>query len=318
MSDIALFDNMPDEFKELLGQLEVDTNAAGRATTGGVNRLSIRGSVFRKVVNGQEVGELEERAIKAVIVKSAPISRMYYAGQYVAGQNNPPTCWSADTNTGKPSEDVDSGDIQSLSCFDCQKNIKGSGMGEGRACRFQQRVALLLANGEGKVVSKEIYQLSLPATSVFGDDKQKMGLQSYARFLNSQERPVPLASLLTEIRFDTDSSTPKLCFKPLRVLEQSEIGVAVEIQRDEKTAQLIKLSVKPKDDTSTRKLTSDKVDPPAAIFKKPEELKEEAKVEAKEEEPIEEPKVKATKKSKVENVPAGDVDLASLLDEYDD
>ena len=81
MSDIALFDNMPDEFKELLGQLEVDTNAAGRATTGGVNRLSIRGSVFRKVVNGQEVGELEERAIKAVIVKSAPISRMYYAGQ---------------------------------------------------------------------------------------------------------------------------------------------------------------------------------------------------------------------------------------------
>lgn len=314
MSEVALFDNMPDEFKELLGQLEVDTNAAGRATTGGVNRLSIRGGVFRKVVNGQEVGELEDRAIKAVIVKSAPISRMYYAGQYVAGQNNPPTCWSSDTNTGKPSEDVASGDVQSLSCFDCPQNIKGSGMGEGRACRFQQRVALLLANAEGKVVSKEIYQLSLPATSVFGDDKQKMGLQAYARFLTSQERPVPLASLLTEIRFDTDSSTPKLCFKPLRVLEQSEIEAAVEVQRNEKTAELIKLSVKPKDDTSTPKLTNDKVDPPAAIFEQPEEPKQEAK----EEEPIEEPKVKATKKSKVENVSAGDVDLASLLDEYDD
>ena len=314
MSEVALFDNMPDEFKELLGQLEVDTNAAGRATTGGVNRLSIRGGVFRKVVNGQEVGELEDRAIKAVIVKSAPISRMYYAGQYVAGQNNPPTCWSSDTNTGKPSEDVARDDVQSLSCFDCPKNIKGSGMGEGRACRFQQRVALLLANAEGKVVSKEIYQLSLPATSVFGDDKQKMGLQAYARFLTSQERPVPLASLLTEIRFDTDSSTPKLCFKPLRVLEQSEIEAAVEVQRDDKTAELIKLSVKPKDETSTPKLTSDKVDPPAAVFEQPEEPKQEAK----EEEPIEEPKVKATKKSKVESVSAGDVDLASLLDEYDD
>ena len=314
MSEVALFDNMPDEFKELLGQLEVDTNAAGRTTTGGVNRLSIRGGVFRKVVNGQEVGELEDRAIKAVIVKSAPISRMYYAGQYVAGQNNPPTCWSADTNTGKPSEEGASEEVQSLSCFDCPKNIKGSGMGEGRACRFQQRVALLLANAEGKVVSKEIYQLSLPATSVFGDDKQKMGLQAYARFLTSQERPVPLASLLTEIRFDTDSSTPKLCFKPLRVLEQSEIEAAVEVQRNEKTAELIKLSVKPKDETSTPKLTSDKVDPPAAIFEQPEEPKQEAK----EEEPIEEPKVKATKKSKVESVSAGDVDLASLLDEYDD
>jgi hypothetical protein len=148
---------------------------------------------------------------------------------------------------------------------------------------------------------------------VFGDDKQKMGLQSYARFLNSQERPVPLASLLTEIRFDTDSSTPKLCFKPLRVLEQSELEAAVEVQRDEKTAELIKLTVKPKEEASTPALTSDKVDPPAAIFQQPEEPKQEAK-----EEPVEEPKVKATKKSKVENVPAGDVDLASLLDEYDD
>jgi hypothetical protein len=197
---------------------------------------------------------------------------MYYAGQYVAGQNNPPTCWSSDTNTGKPSEDVARDDVQSLSCFDCPKNIKGSGMGEGRACRFQQRVAILLANAEGKVVSKEIYQLSLPATSVFGDDKQKMG-----------------------------------------VLEQSELEAAVEVQRDEKTAELIKLTVKPKEEASTPALTSDKVDPPAAIFQQPEEPKQEAK-----EEPVEEPKVKATKKSKVENVPAGDVDLASLLDEYDD
>ena len=267
MSNTPMFENMPAEYQDLLAQLQPDTNAAGRGQSGGYNRLSIRGGVFRKVVDGQEVGELEDRAVKVVVVKTAPITRMYYASKYVEGQTSPLTCWSSDTSTGVPSSDVPEEDRQSKACFDCAQNIKGSGLGEGRACRYQQRVALLLANNDGKIKSKEIYQLPLPATSVFGDNKQKMGLQTYARFLASQEKPVPLAALLTEIRFDTDSSTPKL--------------------------------------------TSDKVATPSSLFEQPTEEKVEAK-----EEVIEEPKVKVSKKKKAE--PTGDIDLASMLDEFDD
>lgn len=300
MSDLALFENMPDEYKQLLGQLQPDTNASGRGSSaGGINRLSIRGGVFRKVVNGQEVGELEQRAISVVIVKTAPISRMYFAGQYQAGVTNPPTCWSGDTQTGRPSEDVLSSDRQSETCFDCPQNIKGSGQGEGRACRYSQRVAVLLADADGKVVSDEVYQLSLPATSVFGDNKNKMGLQTYARLLDSQK--APLASLLTELRFDTDSSTPKLCFKPVRVLEQDELKIAVALQQSKDTEKLIALSVKPKEDVADAPALP-KIEMP--------------KVEAVAEEEVEEPKVKVSKKKKVET-PA-DVDLASLLDEFDD
>lgn len=308
MSEIALFENMPDEYKSLLAQLQPDTNATGRQG-GGMNRLSIRGGVFRKVVNGQEVGELEQRAIGAVIVKTAPVSRMYYAGQYVAGQNNPPTCWSGDTQTGRPSDDVLATDRQSETCFDCPQNIKGSGQGDSRACRFSQRVAVMLADAEGKVKSNQLYQLSLPATSVFGDNKQKMGLQTYARHLDGQG--APLAAVLTEIRFDTDSSTPKLCFKPIRMLEHSELAMSLEKQKAEETKKLIALSVKPKEDST-----------PVAIPKMP-ELKVEQEPEepkaveaAAEEEVVEEPKVKVSKKKKPES-PA-EVDLASLLDEFDD
>jgi hypothetical protein len=119
MSELALFDNMPQEYKDLLAQLEPDKNASGGGAKGGTNRLSIRGGVFRKVVNGQEVGELDGRSINIVIVKTSPVSRMFYDGQYVAGRATAPSCWSADSGSGKPSQDVPSDTRQSVSCFDC-------------------------------------------------------------------------------------------------------------------------------------------------------------------------------------------------------
>ena len=240
-------ENVPSEYQELLDELENDTKPLPSPKEG-VLRLSIRGNVFRKTANNYEE-ELDTDAVKGVIVKSAPISRTYYAGEYVAGKNKPPTCWSADTGTGKPSTDVSTDHVQSVACFDCKQNIKGSGVGQTRACRYQQRVAVLLANEEGDIVCDEVYQLQLPATSLFGKDKQKMSMQTYARFLNNQEKPVPLAALLTEIRFDKESVTPKLFFKPIRVLEEEEIKLAKQMQTDPNTGKLVTLTVTPKEET---------------------------------------------------------------------
>ena len=306
-TDVTLFDSMPDEYKDLLAQLEPENT--GSPSTGGIKRLSIRGGVFRKVVSGQEVAELEQRSINVIIVKTAPISRTYYAGQYVAGQSSPPTCWSGDTSTGKPSDEVVASDRQSATCFDCPQNIKGSGMGESRACRYNQRLAVLIADQDGTVKNNEVFQLILPATSVFGDDKKRLGLQSYARFLNSQK--APLASVITEIRFDTDSSTPKLCFKPVRPVTQDELKMTLDLQKDTEVLKLVTMSVKPKQDTSVPQLSSDKVATPTPLFPQP-DAEEEDKVD----EPIEEPVVKKSKKAKAESAPQ--VDLASLLDEFDD
>lgn len=309
MSELALFDNMPQEYKDLLAQMETDKNASGGGPKGGTNRLSIRGGVFRKVVNGQEVGELDGRSINVVIVKTSPVSRMFYEGQYVAGQATAPSCWSADSSSGKPADDVPSDSRQSTACFDCPQNVKGSGQGQSRACRFQQRVAVMLADAEGKLRSSAVYQLSLPATSVFGDDKKKMGLQSYARLIDAQN--APLASLMTELRFDTDSSTPKLLFKPVRILDRDELKMALDAQKDEATLKLVTLSIKPKQETSVPQLTNDKVPSPA-----PEKPSLFAEADDDDEEEVEEPKVKVSKKKK--DAPAPEADLASLLDEFDD
>lgn len=310
MSELALFDNMPEEYKKLLAQLKPDINATGHSQSGGINRLSIRGGVFRKVVNGQEVGELEQRAIKAVIVKTAPISRMYFSGQYVVGQTNPPKCWSSDTNSGRPARDVPASDRQSETCFDCTQNVKGSGAGEGRACRYSQRVALLLADAGDSIKAGHAYQLSLPATSIFGDNKQKMGLQTYARQLYGQE--APLAAVLTEIRFDTESSTPKLCFKPVRMLLQEELQISLAKQQDAETEKLIVVSVKPKENSTLVSIPKIPELKAKVEFDTPKVV--EAVVEEEEEE-IKEPTIKAAKKKKLQS-PA-DIDLASILDEFD-
>ena len=275
MSDLALFENMPAEYKDLLSQLEPDTNATGGKKQGGTNRLSIRGGVFRKVVNGQEIGELAERAINLVIVKTSPISRMYYATQYTAGANNPPSCWSANSGDGRPSEDVPKDTLQGSTCFDCPQNIKGSGQGQSRACRYQQRV------------------------------KKKMGLQTYARLIDSQN--APLASIITELRFDTDSSTPKLCFKPVRVLEKSELELAIAAQKDESTLKLVTLTIKPKEETSVPQPSDAKVSNPAVRANA---------LLADVDDEVEEPKVKVSKKK--QNAPKPEVDLASLLEQFDD
>ena len=297
MSDLTLFedDNLPDEYKALLAQLAPETNVNTNSGGGGGNRLSIRGGVFRKVVGGVEVAELDTRSLGVVIVKVAPISRTYYAGSYTPGETSAPTCWASDTKAGTPNANVPAGARQSSRCGECRQNIKGSGQGESRACRYQQRVAVLLADADGTVRSDEVYHLSLPATSVFGDDKKKMGLQAYARFLNSMGRPAPLASLITEMRFDTDSSTPKLTFSPSRPVTPEELKVAIEVQKDPMLEKLVLLSVTPS--------TAETPKFPDASS---------AKAEEDEDEPTVRPSAKK------EAPPADTTDLSALLDEFDD
>jgi hypothetical protein len=53
-----------------------------------------------------------------------------------------------------------------------------------------------------------------------------MPLQAYAKFLGSHG--LPITAVVTEMRFDTASATPKLTFKALRPLEEAEMALAQE------------------------------------------------------------------------------------------
>jgi hypothetical protein len=76
-------------------------------------------------------------------------------------------------------------------------------------------------------VDGEIFQLVLPAKSIFGrGDLDKMPFQQYAKYVGAQGKSIN--TLVTEMRRDSDSDTPKLTFKPVRYLSEQEWLVAKE------------------------------------------------------------------------------------------
>jgi hypothetical protein len=212
MSDITLFqsNNLPDYLKEV----ELDDLTKSLAGNTSTKRISIRGGVFRLMVSGEEVAKNENRAMSIVIVNGGrQIARQFYAGKYVAGESAAPDCWSNDGD--KPDASIES--PQSAACEGCPQNIKGSGQGDSRACRYQQRLAVVLADD----IKGDVYQLSLAATSIFGrGDLDKMPFQQYAKYVGSQGKNIN--TLVTEMRLDSDSATPKLTFKPVRFLTREE------------------------------------------------------------------------------------------------
>lgn len=217
MSDIALFSQGGNTLPAHLRNLELDATTKALMGGGGTGkRISIRGGVFRMIVGGKEVAQNDERAMNVVVVRSAEkTSRQYYAGTYVEGQNSAPSCSSNDGVT--PDKGVK--DPQSTNCASCQQNIKGSGQGDSRACRFNQRIAVALENN----LSGDVYQLSLPGQSIFGTgDNGKMPLQQYAKFLGGHG--IPVTAVVTEMRFDTSSATPKLTFRAVRPLSVEELA----------------------------------------------------------------------------------------------
>ena len=204
-----------------------ELSETAKALTGGgvsnsVKRISIKGGVFRLVAGGKEVAAMDARNLEIIIVKAAPkVSRIFYAAQYDADNITGPDCWSNDGE--RP--DASSQNKQAETCMSCPKNQAGSGQGNSRACRYQQRLAVVLADNP----SGDVMQLTLPATSVFGKEEgDKRPLQAYARYLAVQNPPVNPEQIVTEMRFDTKAESPKLFFKPVRWLTDDEYEIIKE------------------------------------------------------------------------------------------
>lgn len=276
-----------------------DMNKTLAGGGGGGKRLSIKGNKFRMIVDGEQVSVSKEDSMNVVVVNAAPVSRTYYEGTYDSNNPTPPSCWSVDTRV--PAPEVPAEQRKSARCADCPMNVKGSGQGESRACRFNQRLAITL---EGK--PDDVYQLQLPATSLFGEAKGgNMGMQAYAKLLNAHNTPI--IAVLTEMRFDENSETPKLFFKPVRPLTEEELEAAVKAKDSEDAIKAITLTVAQTDGVKKEK----------AISERPSTKKDFVVDEAEDGEAVEAPKkVEAKKPAKEEPKPAAD--LSSLVDAWDD
>lgn len=293
-NELAVLDaGLPSYLKEL--ELDdVTKSLMGGGGGGGSKRISIKGGVWRMMVNGKEIARNEERSMNVVIVNAAPKnSRTFYLKQYTeGGEATAPDCWSADGEVPDPK----ASNPQSKRCVDCPQNVKGSGQGDSRACRFSHRLAVVLAND----IKGDVFQLTVPGASLFGEGSPgKWPLQTYSRMIGS--KGMPITTIVTEMRFDTDSATPKLTFKPVRVLEKAEALAAIEQGKTEAAKRAVSMTVAEADGVKklAAPVTSEKV--------------QEAPVSSKEvqEEPV--------KRSSKKEEPVADAkDLTKVLSEWDD
>jgi hypothetical protein len=249
-------------------------------------RISIRGGVFRMMVGGQETAKSDERSMQVVIVAAAEhVSRTFYAGQYEEGEQAPPACWSADGI--RPDASIK--DPQSQTCANCPQNISGSGQGDSRACRFSRRLAVVLSND----MNGDVFQLVLPSKSIFGKvENNKMPLEAYVKYLAAHG--VNVEDVVTEMRFDTDSATPKLTFSPIRPLEEHEHNICSLKAQTQEAKNAITMTVAQTDGVVEKRLAAPK----------PTTKSEE----------VSEPTKRPVKKQ--EEAPAKDA--AALVDEWDD
>ena len=237
MSEIALFnDGAVPSFARNVSATGLTASLAGGSGGNNIKRISIKGGVFRLYAEGKEVASVEDRHLDVVIVAATPqVSRIYYAGKYEEGVATPPACWSDDGVT--PNASVKG--PQAEKCASCPMNIAGSGDNNTRACRYQQRLAVKLAND---IEKGDVMQLTLPATSIFGKaEGDKMGLQAYARYLSAQKCEANM--VVTRMRFDTAAATPKLIFRAQRWLSDGEYVVVQQDGESTEAKQAISMTV---------------------------------------------------------------------------
>jgi hypothetical protein len=235
MSDMIPFNaGMVPDYIRSEGQSELTKDLMQKM--GGTNkRISIRGKVFRLIVNGEEVAKKKD-ALDVVIVNVAKdVSRTYYAGTYdPTADAAPPTCWSADSKAPHPSVE----NPQHSNCNDCPMNIAGSGQGTTRACRFKQRIAVVLADD----LDSGVHMLELPATSLFGKgDIAHMPYQQYFKYVASQNHSID--RLITRISFDDDADTPKMFFSPIGFPSREAMPKLIEFGQSPEAKLAVTLTV---------------------------------------------------------------------------
>ena len=142
----------------------------------------------------------------------------------------------------------------------------------------------------------------------------KMPMQAYARFLSAHSTPA--VAIVTNMRFDENSSVPKLFFKAVRPLDEDELKQVVVLKDSPETTKAITMTVSQTDGvekSAPPKPAPKKKAEPAPLFA----TEETGKVA---DEPVDEPVDEPTKVVK-KSAPApkgDDDDLSSIIDQWDD
>jgi len=172
-------------------------------------RISPRNGMFKRIVGGDDVGKLKS-PLRVVLVGVAPqVQRTFYIKSYDPNaEPTAPDCW---TNDGqKPDASIKA--PQGKNCETCPQNIKGSGQGDTKACRFKRRIAVILPEEVEGNNSGQIYQFEAASKSIFGKGNNHVHpLNAYIDYIIANGEDID--GVVTEISFNENNDNQSVLFR---------------------------------------------------------------------------------------------------------
>lgn len=271
MNSITVIDQSLPEFLQTAGVSDLTKQLAGRT---GVARIVPKNGIFRKVVGGEEMGKVKG-TINTIIVNASPkVGRIFYARQWSPeAEPTAPDCFS---NNGQ-TPDAGAANPQASRCDDCHQNIKGSGQGNSKACRYSRRIALTLEEDFGTSLEGRVYQMNLASKSLFGDPvgDNTHPFESYTKYLSNNGKS--LDYVVTQISFNEDNDNQSVLFTPLRFINKGEYSVTSEVAKKPEVQKMVVMTPYQADASGrTARLEAPKAEAPVAEPVKRESKKAEA------------------------------------------
>lgn len=231
MSNLTILNQDLPDFLQHAGVSELTKSLAGRT---GVKRIVPKNGIFRKVVGGEEMGKVKGTMDVIVVNASPNVGRIFYAKQWSPdAEPSAPDCFS---NDGR-APDAGSTAPQSSRCDTCAQNIKGSGQGSSKACRYSRRIAMTLVEDFGTSLEGEVYQMNLASKSLFGDSvgNNTHPFESYTKYLANNGKS--LDYVVTQLSFNENNDNQSVLFTPTRFINKGEhtvtsvVAVKPEVQK---------------------------------------------------------------------------------------
>jgi len=234
MSNITILNEDLPDFLQTAGVSDLTRQLAGRT---GVKRIVPKNGIFRKTVGGEEMGKVKGN-LNAVVVNASPaVGRIFYVKQWSPdAEPTAPDCFS---NDGR-APDAGSTNPQADRCDSCQQNIKGSGQGNSKACRYSRRIALVLEEDFGTSLEGSVYQMNLASKSLFGESvgDNTHTFENYSKYLSNNGKS--LDYVVTQISFNEDNDNQSVLFTPTKYINKAQYAVTSKVAN---TPEVLKMVV---------------------------------------------------------------------------
>ena len=252
MSNITVIDQALPDFLQTSGISELTKSLMG---TSGTKRIVPKNGIFRKEIGGKEMGKVKGD-LNVIIVNSSPkVGRIFYAKQWTPdAEPTAPDCFSNDGNA----PDAGSVNPQSARCDSCQRNIKGSGQGNSKACRYSRRIAVLLEDDFGTALEGEVYQMNLASKSLFGESASETThvFENYIKYLGNNGKS--LDWYITQLSFNENNDNQSILFSAVEHIKRHHYDVITKVANTPEVQKLVTMTPY-QAQTNTPKLMQDKV-----------------------------------------------------------